>query len=261
MDIEFDTQKSAIYNLSKLFERIKQAKAKRQRICEQIKLTESELKSLSQNSQSANISKTKQSKSSSCAKNKTKWWSQYRFFETSNGFRVVAGKNAKQNDELYAKQLNENDLFFHADIQGAPATILKDAKNAKDEDMIQTAQWAGAFSSAWKIGVASVDVYCVEKSQLSKHSSGGYIGRGAFAISSERKWFRKTPLKLKLGFYQDSLLILPSFHPLVLERQVFLTPGGEERESVAKVLSALLSCKMDLLLQILPSGKISYSKN
>jgi len=260
MDVELDTSKSAIWNLSQLFEKLKLAKAKKNRVLDEINRTKSELEKIQKDNCESQTKNNLQVSNKKNPKSKKKWWDPYRTFVTSGGFRVVAGKNAKQNDELYAKQISENDLFFHADIQGAPATIMKNAKDADKSDLIQVAQWAGSYSSAWKSGSASVDVYCVEKNQLSKHSSGGYIGRGAFAINGERKWFRETELKLKLGFLGQELCILPSFHPAKLERQLFIKPNGAEREVVAKELSALLSCKMDLLLQILPSGKISYSK-
>ena len=42
---------------------------------------------------------------------KKKWHFEYLFFTTSGGNLVAAGKNAKQNDELAAKHLSENDLF------------------------------------------------------------------------------------------------------------------------------------------------------
>ena len=250
MEIELDTSKNAMQNLSLIYGRLKEAKAKRSRILEAIEQTKKIGKAQAKPS-SKNASKSKFRK-------KKKWWDEYRSFETSNGFRVVAGKNAKQNDELYAKHLSSEDLFFHADIQGAPTVILKRGEFAEETDILECAQWAASYSSAWKSGAAAVDVYAVEKSQVSKHAQGGYIGRGAFAIEGERKWFRKTELKLKIGKSDGLVLILPFMHEKKPEKFVGLRPGEREKEDAAKVLSAHLSCKKDEVLQLLPNGKISF---
>jgi len=253
--MELDTSKNAMQNLVSVYDELKAVKAKRQRILAEIEKTKSELEreeKIAAKPKSNSKSQKKKSK-------KKKWWSGYRSFVTTNGFRVVAGKNAKQNDELYAKQLGEPDLFFHADIQGAPTVILKNGLNADKKDILDCAQWAACFSSAWKTGAAVVDVYAVEKSQVSKHSSGGYIGRGAFAIEGERRWFRKTELKLKIGKLDDEVLILPFIHDTKLEKLVSIKPGSIDKEVAAIKLSAHLSCKKDLVLQLLPNGGIALS--
>lgn len=237
-------------NLVAVYDEVKKAKAKRQRILLEIEKT---------NEQGGKQQNVVVSKKSTSKSKKKKWWDEYRSFETSGGFRVVSGKNAKQNDELYAKHLSDDDLFFHADIQGAPTVILKRGKTADKKEILECAQWAACYSSAWKTGAAAVDVYAVEKAQVSKHSSGGYIGRGAFAIEGERKWFRKTELSLKIGIIEGEIVILPLIHNSNLEKSVSLKPGSLEKEDAATKLSAHLSCKKDLILQLLPNGKIALS--
>jgi Predicted RNA-binding protein homologous to eukaryotic snRNP len=111
---------------------------------------------------------------------------------------VVSGKNAKQNDELVSKHLKENDLFFHADIYGASTTILKNSNNANEQDIKEAAQWAACFSSAWKRKMSNIDVFYVNKNQVSKHMDGAYVGRGAFVINGKRNWLKNIRLGLRI---------------------------------------------------------------
>jgi len=58
--------------------------------------------------------------------------------------------------------MDAGDLFFHADIDGAPVAVMKTGgRNAGDQDLMEAAQFAASYSAAWKFGYGSVDVYCV----------------------------------------------------------------------------------------------------
>ncbi len=258
-EIEFSIGIGARATLSGLHAKIKELRAKRDKIKEEIERTKTEIGNFSSSEKARLPSQSKKPP-------KKKWFSEYLCFTTSWGSLVAAGRNAKQNDELAAKHLAESDLFFHADIQGAPTTILKDGKKlleqAKNGDetakssLNQTAQWAASYSSAWKTGVAAVDVYALFSHQVSKHApGGGSVGKGAFALSGEREWFRTTPLGIKIGFSSGELSVLPICHPAKLEKEIALTPGKTEKEQAAKVLSSRLSCKAEDILHCLPSGK------
>lgn len=263
-EIEFELDKGARATLSSLHAKIKELRAKRETIEGEMKKTQAEIEHfrLSEKPSATGGMKAKAGK-----KAKPKWHAEYLYFTTTSGALVVAGKNAKQNDELVAKHLGEDDLFFHADIQGAPSTILVGGRKTLNDaaegnaaavaSLRETAQWAASYSSAWKTGAASVDVYAVSPSQVSKHAMGGYVGRGAFAIEGEREWFRATPLGLKAGVSGESPLFLPLCHQLQLEKQFPLLVGQDEKEATAKRLSALLSVPMDEIRGWLPSGKFS----
>ena len=84
---------------------------------------------------------------------------------------MIGGRNAQQNDIAFSRYMEDDDLFFHADIQGASAVILKNGKSASEEELQEAAQFAASFSKAWINGNAAVDVYAVEKKQLSKHAT------------------------------------------------------------------------------------------
>jgi len=187
-------------------------------------------------------------------KRKKEWHEKYRWFHTSGGRLVVAGRDAKQNDLLVAKVMADDDLFFHADIQGAPATILQDGKRASAQEKREAAQFAASHSSAWKTGAAGVDVYAVEKSQLSKHAQGGYVGSGGFAIAGEREWFRSTALGLAIGVDDGVVIAIPLVHPGAEKLLYSIFPGAKEKGAAAKELSKAILAKADEIILALPSG-------
>ena len=193
-----------------------------------------------------------------------KWYEKFHWFFTSEGKLVIGGKDAQQNDQLFAK-MEDNDLFFHADIQGGSAVFLKDGINAGEQELLEVAQYAACFSNAWKNANATVDVYAVKKEQLSKHAHGGFIPSGGFAISGERKWFRSTALILGCGQWvvssevpdKKQVTMLPECAKLKLEDKIVLLPSktGKEKGELAKSLAKRFGAHPDELLQILPNGR------
>ena len=190
-------------------------------------------------------------------KREKQWFEKFHFALTSSGKLMIGGRSAQQNDLIYAKYIDESDLFFHADIQGGAALILKDGTNASEDEMREAAQFAACFSNAWKNANASVDVYCVRKNQLSKHATGGFIPSGAFAITGERKWFKGTKLTLKIGLGENGVEILPEFSKRSLKQTLLLIPSlaGKDKGTLAKSLSKRFVIHPDEFLELLPNGK------
>ncbi len=188
-----------------------------------------------------------------------KWFEKFHWFYTSAGRLAIGGRDAKQNDLIFAKHMDDNDLFFHADIQGASVVILKDGTNASDEELREAAQFAASFSNAWKNANAMINVYAVKNDQVTKYVQGGYIPTGAFGITGKRRWFRGTPLGVVIGSGEDGLEITPecSNRKRELKRCISLLPSkiGKEKGELAKSLSKWFSVNLDELLQILPNGK------
>ncbi len=263
MAILLDVRKNARAHLQDAFDALKKLKEKRAGLTSALEATKKEMAAAlerKKNEGGASGSARHPSSKTRGGRTKTPWHSPYHSFITSGGRRVVAGRDAKQNDELVAKHLADGDLFFHADIQGAPTVILKDGQKADGQEKKEAAQFAASYSSAWKVGASAVDVYAVKPSQVSKHAMGGYVGRGAFAIEGEREWFRQTPLALKIRVECDGLLVLPACHPKKMEKEIRLTIGSLPKEEAARTLSSRLSAKADEIASMLPGGKFSIGQ-
>ncbi len=136
------------------------------------------------------------------ARDKAHWYDKFRWFVSSDGHLVVGGKDATSNEILIKKHLERNDLVFHANVHGAPFFIVKNtAGEVPEKTMREAAEAAAAYSSAWKSGAGSCDVYMVKPDQISKTAeSGEYLTKGAFVIRGERKWFRGVALRIAVGF-------------------------------------------------------------
>lgn len=255
MALKLDWRKSAQENAASYYSLAKELAAKEHGADAAIEETKQQLKAAESEKLAA-----ESSRSPPKMKRRKEWFEKYRWFFTSGGKLVVAGRDAKQNDMLFAKTMAETDLFFHADIQGAPATILVGGKGASRQEKLETAQFAASHSSAWKVGAAAVDVYAVEKSQLSKHAQGGFVGAGGFAISGEREWFRGTPLGLAIGNKDGAAICLPEVHPGAVKAGVGLSLGNFEKGQAAKKIAFLLKISPDEVLLALPSGKFSLKE-
>jgi predicted ribosome quality control (RQC) complex YloA/Tae2 family protein len=129
------------------------------------------------------------------------WFEKFRWFLSSDGFLVVAGKDAVSNEVLVKKYAERGDVVFHADVVGAPFVVVKTGgKEPSEECLREAGEFAAAFSRGWREGFASVDVYWVKPDQLSKGGpSGEYVPKGAFVVSGKRNWVRGVPLRIAIG--------------------------------------------------------------
>jgi predicted ribosome quality control (RQC) complex YloA/Tae2 family protein len=134
-------------------------------------------------------------------KRKREWFEQFHWFFTSSGLLVIGGKNAKSNELIVKKHLEEGDIYLHADIEGAASCVVKAQGSVIPESSVaEAAQFAAVFSKAWAQGLASVDVFAVGKEQVSKKApSGESLSTGAFMIYGKRQWSRKVPLAFAIG--------------------------------------------------------------
>jgi len=133
------------------------------------------------------------------------WFEKFRWFVSSDGFLVVAGKDAVSNEVLVKKYTEAEDVVFHADVVGAPFVVVKtEGKKPSEQCLREAGEFAAAFSRGWREGFASVDVYWVKPDQLSKGGpSGEYMPRGGFVVRGKRNWMRGTSLETAVGVVME----------------------------------------------------------
>jgi predicted ribosome quality control (RQC) complex YloA/Tae2 family protein len=129
------------------------------------------------------------------------WFEKFRWFVSSDGLLVVAGKDAVSNEVLIKKHAEDDDIVFHADMVGAPFVVVKtEGKEPSEQCLREAGEFAAAFSRGWREGFGSVDVYWVKPEQLSKGGpSGESVPRGGFVVRGERNWMRNVPLRIAIG--------------------------------------------------------------
>ena len=129
------------------------------------------------------------------------WYEKFRWFTSSDGFLVVAGKDTVSNEVLIKKYTKQEDVVFHAEITGSPFVVVKaQGKEISEQTLKEAAEAAASYSRAWRENAGTADVYWVKVDQLSKSgSSGESIPHGAFFVVGKRNWYNNTPLKIAVG--------------------------------------------------------------
>ena len=176
------------------------------------------------------------------------WYEKFRWFRSSDGFLVVAGKDAVSNEVLVKKYAAADDSVFHADVAGAPFVVVKaEGKAPSDAALREAGEFAAALSRAWREGAAAVDVYWVKPDQLSKSGpSGEYVPHGAFAVSGKRNWMRGVPLRVAIGVVEngETRFIGGPLEAVKAQTKAYVTivPGDfSGKEFLKRVLQALLA--------------------
>jgi hypothetical protein len=178
------------------------------------------------------------------------WYERFRWFHTSDGFLVIGGRSADENEEIVKKYLDKGDRFFHTQAHGAPATVLKATgpSESADEDIEipdtsieEAAQFAVSYSSVWKDGRYADDVYMVDYDQVTKTpESGEYLEKGSFAIRGDRRYFDDTPVGVAVGITcePDTRVIggPPSAIEERAETSIEVEPGQYAQNDIAKRL-------------------------
>ena len=198
------------------------------------------------------------------------WFEKYKWAVVSCGNFLIGGKDAKGNDALVKKHLSLKDLYFHADLHGAPSCSLKlkdglvpnnssevfipqgvaslqisqslggDLEDARglDESILQEgAQIAVCWSRAWGSGGAAATAFHARSSQVSKTTeTGESLSRGSFVVRGQRNWHRNIPLEMAIGLSMVNgvplpLSGIPKTISRICKRWIKITPGRrKERE-------------------------------
>ncbi len=188
------------------------------------------------------------------------WFDAYRWTLSSEGFLILGVRDAKTNDQLVKKHLKEGDRYAHADLHGAPSTVVKEGSKAGDVTLREACEFALAYSKAWPAGIASGSAYWVLPEQVSKQAeSGEFLPRGAFVIRGKRNYFHDLPVRLAIGEVEveghRKIMSGPvSAVAARSSRYVVLIPGKEDRERVAKRLAAAFEVPIEEIGRSLPTG-------
>jgi predicted ribosome quality control (RQC) complex YloA/Tae2 family protein len=198
---------------------------------------------------------------------KRRWFDKYRWFVSSEGAVVVAGRDAPSNDTLVRRNLKDGDYYVHADLQGAASVLVKKPTppaQVTEVTLREAAQWAVAFSKAWRAGLASASAFWATPDQVSKSAvSGEFVPRGAFVIRGTKHFVRDLPLELGIGKIryeaEERWTVAPAAAVAARGAVEFLLTPGEDRErgEREKELARDLGISRTLVQLLLPAGGIS----
>ncbi len=121
---------------------------------------------------------------------KVHWWEKFNWFISSDGYVVIAGRDAQQNELLVKRYMRKGDAYVHAEVHGAASCIVKN-KSVQEVDLpVDTLAQAGMMttcrSNAWNAKVP-VSAWWVHPDQVSKTAPAGeYLVTGSFMIRGKK---------------------------------------------------------------------------
>ncbi|KAI1635833.1 fibronectin-binding protein A N-terminus-domain-containing protein [Biscogniauxia mediterranea] len=132
------------------------------------------------------------------------WFEKFNWFISTDGYLVLGGKDAQQNEMIYRRYLKKGDIYVHADLHGAPSVVIKNNPNTPDapippSTLSQAGSLAVCASSAWD-SKAAMSAYWVTADQVSKSApSGEFLPTGSFMIRDKKNFLPASQLILGFG--------------------------------------------------------------
>ncbi|MBN1175511.1 DUF814 domain-containing protein [Candidatus Woesearchaeota archaeon] len=214
---------------------------------------------------------------------KKQWFEKFKWFISSDGYLVIAGRDATTNEIIIKKHTDNPDLVFHTDMAGSPFVVIKSNRDdvkrllgddykpipkpvneledddSQDGDPVDTrgfptqtvfeaAAFTAVHSRAWKAGLGTSDVFFVKPDQVSKEAnSGEFMPKGSFMIRGETNYIQPV-MDFGIGILNldDSYLVLSG--PLDAVKAhcktfVEIEQGNEKSSLVAKHIAYFLKEK------------------
>jgi predicted ribosome quality control (RQC) complex YloA/Tae2 family protein len=134
---------------------------------------------------------------------KQMWFEKFIWFISSDGYLIIGGKDAQQNEMLYKKYLKKGDIYVHADLHGAATVVIRNNPKTPDapippSTLSQAGSLAVACSSAWD-SKAGMSAWWVHADQVSKSApTGEFLPTGSFMVRGKKNFL--PPAVLLLGF-------------------------------------------------------------
>ena len=156
--------------------------------------------------------------------------------------------------------MDDRDIYVHADLYGAPSTVIKyDNIDITENTIGEACQFASSMSRAWPAGISSGTAYWVYPSQVSKTpESGEFVSKGSWIIRGKRNYILNLPLELKISVIKykdyDIPMISPSITRVNSEKWVKIRSGNEKRGVVAEKIAKILDMGKTEIDSILPPG-------
>ena len=266
VSIALDSKKSIPDNAEVYYEKAKKAKRKIKGALIAIENTKRQLADMEAKKEKAMANIMVPQKR---VKKNLKWYEKLRWFVSSDGILVVCGRDAGTNEAVVKKYLEQNDIYLHADIHGAPSVVAKVPSDSLNDNLLkELGEFSASFSSAWSKNFTSQDVYWVEPDQVSKTPvSGEFVPKGAFIIRGHRNYIRGAKLEISIGLVDydgDKRIMAGPTDAMKHHTNKFVTikPGFTKKEKIAKEILSRINeddiLSLDDVVRVLPSGKCDF---
>jgi predicted ribosome quality control (RQC) complex YloA/Tae2 family protein len=253
MKITLDVTKSLEKNAEVYFEKAKKSKHKLEGAFIALKKTEEKLEKVKEK-------KIEEKNREKIVNIKKEWYEKFRWFISSEGFLCIGGRDATSNEIVIKKHTDDEDIVFHTSMSGSPFFVIK-TKGVKpgEKTLNEVAQATASYSSAWKAGISSAEVFYINPEQVSKTAKPGeFIPRGAFMIYGKKNFINST-LGVAIGIKNGKIIggpidaIKENADKLVIVKQG-RDKAGPTSKNIKKKLG---SGELDDIIRFLPSGGYS----
>ena len=256
LKITLDYTKGIDANASLIYQKSKDIADKAKRANDALKISIAELEK-----KQKGIDKAKALALGKAQPTKQFWFERYKWFITSSGKLVVAGRDAHTNDNVVKKHLKEKDVFVHAEVHGAPSVILKDGFSATPEELREACIFALTQSKAWTAALMEGAAFWAYPDQVSKTPNPGeFVPRGAFIVRGKRNYEHHLKMELGVGeiFYQGSRKVMCG--PVELfknsDRYMVLNPGRGKSGRKSGEIAKEFKVPEEEISRILPPGDV-----
>lgn len=262
--VKLDFRKNVAENAEKAYDESKKFKRKIEGAKKALEDTEEKLEKTDK--QTITVEKTRTIKK----KEKTFWFEKFRWFISSDGNIVIAGKDAKSNEKVVKKYLEKGDRYAHADTAGAPSCVIKKTgthnkkKSISEKTFQEACVFATSYSKAWK-RFAEGEAYWVLPEQVSKTpQSGEHVPTGSFIIRGKRNYHR-CKLQVAIGEITIDGIKKIMGGPISAvknkaDRYVIIKPGNIKKSDIANKISKMFDVSVDIINQVLPPGMSTIVK-
>lgn len=188
------------------------------------------------------------------------WFNRYKWFFTGTGKLIIAGKDARSNDNIVKKHLKDGDIYVHADIHGAPSVVFKEGDVATPDELKQACVFAFCHSKAWVSAMSDGSAFWVYPDQVSKTPNPGeFVPRGAFIVRGKRNYEYHIQTELAVGEidYQGSRKIMCGPRDVIentSERYFVIRPGRGKNKKTASDIAKAFEVPEEEISGILPPG-------
>ncbi|TET29954.1 MAG: fibronectin-binding domain-containing protein [Candidatus Heimdallarchaeota archaeon] len=242
VDVELDFLKTASDNANALYKRAKKAEGKAPGTQKKIDEFSEKIRKLE-----LGIEELALKEKILIEKRKREWFEKFRWFKSSDGFLVLAGKDLRTNNELVKKYFEKDDLFLHAEIHGAAVVIIKsDGKPIPESTINEAAIFSVNYSKAWKDRVSAEDTYWVTSDQVSFSApTGEYLSKGSFIIKGKKNSIRNVPLEIAVYpiieekwsyIVSGPLSAIKAIEGIDKSKIIRVIPGDTLKSKIAKII-------------------------
>jgi predicted ribosome quality control (RQC) complex YloA/Tae2 family protein len=259
-EIEVDFQDNLGRNAERLYENAKELREKQEGARKALAETKQRLQEVEERGEE--IVEELKAKRAEPEPTQQFWFDKFRWSKASTGHLMVGGRDAKSNEKVVKKYLENDDRYVHSSEPGAPSIVVQaEDGEVPDEALTQAAQMAVAYSKAWSNQVGRGTAYWVTPPQVSKTpESGEYLPTGSFMIRGERNHIR-APVQAAIGRVRHEGHTKIMGGPVASveahsEAYLVLEPGRTRPGKLASILSELFDVPVEEIQRVLPPGDL-----